>query len=111
MQLHLADYGYREWLSADFLRPITREHMKIPWSTQKCHLVDVCPTLGDAWSQDACETLLSLVCEKTCYIASKVTSAWDSHKFCPFDFLNHVLKSYLRPLKLNKMLFNFKGRK
>jgi len=68
MQMHLADYGFKEWLSAECLRPIKRKHLKVMWSAQRCHLVDICPLSGDNWPQETCEVLLNLVNEKKCFI-------------------------------------------
>ena len=72
MQMHLLDYGYKEWISRDCLRPLRREHMKVQWSAQQCHLVDISPLSGDNWSQQTCEILLALVNGKKCYMQNKV---------------------------------------
>jgi len=66
--MHLADYGFKEWLSAECLRPIKRKHLRVMWSAQRCHLVDICPVSGDNWPQETCEVLLNLVNEKKCFI-------------------------------------------
>jgi len=73
--VHLGDYGYKEWLGGACLQPIRRELLKIPWSAQKCHLVDICPLSGgDSWPQKTCEELFAVVIGKKCVIQTKAKS-------------------------------------
>ena len=79
--MHLADYGFKEWLSGECLRPIKRKHLRVMWSAQRCHLVDICPVSGDNWSQETCEVLLNLVNEKKCFIRNKVFLCLQRHQY------------------------------
>jgi len=73
--VHLGDYGYKEWLGGACLQPIRKELLKIPWSAQKCYLVDICSLMeDDSWPQKTCEMLFALVSGKNCFIENKVNS-------------------------------------
>jgi len=72
MQLHFNDYGYKEWLNMDCMRPIRNEFLKVAWMAQKCRLVDIFPLMGDVWPQATCEKLIALVHGNECFLECKV---------------------------------------
>lgn len=94
MQLNFNDYGYKEWLSADCMRPIAGNFLRVAWQAQKCRLVDIFPLLGDVWPQSTCEQLLALVDGKECFLECKVIKCRDISTVIQFLLNSSFFFSY-----------------
>jgi len=86
-----------EWLSADCMRPIRGEFLKVSWQAQKCRLVDIFPLIGEVWPQTTCEQLQALVDGKKCFLLIKVEYILISTTL--FQFLFNWLFSVARALE------------
>ena len=96
--MSLGDFGYKEWLSRDSLRPIRSKHQKIPWTAVKCQLVNIIPVSGDNWPQETCEVLFKLISGNKCFLTQKVFfSWWNMYLYMSADFGRRAF-SYICPV-------------
>ena len=71
-QVHIGDYGYREWTQLSELR-VLDERFKMPWFAGRCHLAGIVPLSPDGvWSELACEMIFSMLSGKKIYMERKV---------------------------------------
>ena len=71
-QVHIGDYGYREWTQQSELR-FLEDRFQMPWFAARCHLASIAPHSPDGvWSELSCEMIFSLLNGKKFYMERKV---------------------------------------